>query len=228
MKIRNVTLALMLCATTTAFAQDGKVLKQRFEQMGAATKKNQLLLSGYQWRESVLVTVGGDQAPPRQSLCRYAVDGTILKTPVGPAGDDSAIHDGPLPRHMTAKKDEEVADVRQVAGEYVPPLLDELRDAAAKGKVALEGGSQGGPALVFHNYKKPGDEMKLTLDPVSMQAIRIDISTYLENGGSPVTVQVQFARLADDTLYPAQTTIQAPEKRILIATANTNYVRLAL
>jgi hypothetical protein len=126
MKIRNVTLALMLCATTTALAQDGKVLKQRFKQMGAATKKNQLLLRGYQWRESVLVTVDGDQAPPRQSLCRYAVDGTILKTPVGPAGDDSATHDGPLPRHMTAKKEEEVADVGQVVGEYVPPLPDEL------------------------------------------------------------------------------------------------------
>ena len=228
MKIRNVTVALMLCATTTAFAQDGKVLKQRFKQMGAATKKNQLLLSGYQWRESVLVTVDGDQAPPRQSLCRYAVDGTILKTPVGPAGDDSAIHDGPLPRHMTSKKEEEIADVGQVAGEYVPPLPDELRDAAAKGKVTLERDSQGGPALVFHNYKKPGDEMKLILDPMSMQEIGIDISTYLDNGRSPVTVQVQFARLADDTLYPAQTIIQAPEKRILIATTNTNYVKLAL
>jgi hypothetical protein len=84
MKIRNVTLARMLCATTTAFAQDGKVLEQRFKQMGAATKKNQLLLRGYQWRELVLVTVDGDQAPPRQSLCRHAVDGNILKTPVGP------------------------------------------------------------------------------------------------------------------------------------------------
>jgi hypothetical protein len=129
---------------------------------------------------------------------------------------------------MTSKKEEEIADIGQVAGEYVPPLPDELRDAAAKGKVALERDSQGGPALVFHNYKKPGDEMKLILDPMSMQAVRIDISTYLDNGRSPVTVQVKFARLADDTLYPAQTTIQAPEKRILIATTNTNYVKLAL
>jgi hypothetical protein len=53
-----------------------------------------------QWQESVSVSIGDHQAPPRQSLCRYAADGTVLKTPIGEPADDPAKNGGPLRRHM--------------------------------------------------------------------------------------------------------------------------------
>jgi len=226
MRIRTITVAWMLGAAVTTFGQDGTMLKQKLAQMGAATKSNASQLSGYQWQESVSVAISGHQAPPRQSLCRYAADGTILKTPIGEPADDPAKHGGPLRRHMIEEKEEQVADLGKTVGQYLPPSPGLLLGTLARGNVALVP-DQGGPAVVLSDYAKSGDKMKLILDPASMQAIRIDISTYLDKDRSPVIVQVQFARLADNTLYPAQSTISAPEKKILITTANTSYVRVA-
>lgn len=225
MAVRIAILGLILSVTST-FAQDGSLLQKKLTQMGEATKENQLQLRGYQWQESVSVTVDGHQPAPRQSLCRYAADGSVLKTPLGPT-DSNAKHGGPLRSHMMKEKQEEVAEVGKVALQYLLPDPNRLRDSVAAGRVALESDSQGGATLAFRDYQKPGDEMKLFLDPASMQVIRIEISTYLDTGRSPVMEQIRFARLADGTLYPAQTTIQAPAKKILISTTSTNYVRLA-
>ena len=225
MVIRTAVFGLIL-GVTSAFAQDGSLLQQKLTQMGEATKKNQFQLRGYQWQESVSVMVDGHQAAPRQSLCRYAADGTVLKTPLGPT-DSNAKHGGPLRRHMIEEKQEEIAEVGRVAAQYLLPDPNRFRDSVAAGRVALESDSQGGTTVAFRDYQKPGDEMKLILDPASMQVVRIEISTYLDNGRSSVVEQIRFARLADGTLYPAQTTIQAPAKKILISTTSTNYVRLA-
>lgn len=225
MAVRIVVWGLILGATS-AVAQDGSLLQQKLTQMGEATKNNQLQLRGYEWQESVAVTVDGHQPAPRQSLCRYAADGSVLKTPLG-STDSNVKHGGPLRSHMMKEKQEEVAEVGKAAGQYLPPDPNRLRDAVAAGRAALESDGQGATTVVFHDYQRPGDEMKLILDPASMQVTRIEISTYLDSGRSPVLEQIRFARLADGTLYPAQTAIQAPEKKVLISITNTNYVRLA-
>lgn len=128
---------------------------------------------------------------------------------------------------MREKKKEETEDVMQVVEQYLPPSPERLRDAVASSRVSLEHDPSGSPALVLNNYQKPGDNMRLVLDPASKQVVRTNVSTYLDKAQDHISAKVEFARLADGTLHAEQTTIQPPEKKISIVTANTNYVKIA-
>ena len=217
----------MLVLAPLVLAQESNPVQQALMQMQQAGGKNQMALRSYQWKESVSVTDDGHQAPIRESLCRYAADGTVLKTPLGPSEESKPARTGPLRHHIMNQKEDEVKDVSAIAPQYLPPNPDRLREEAASGKAVVGQESMGSPTLIFAGYQKQGDQMKLVLDPASKQVVRIEISTYLDKGKSPVMIKTEFARLGDGTLYPAQTTINAPEKKITIATANTNYTKVS-
>jgi hypothetical protein len=227
MIIRSAWSAVLLVFAPFGLAQESNPVQQALVQMQQAGSKNRMALRSYQWKEAVSVTDDSHQVPTRESLCRYAADGTVLKTPLGPSEESGPAKTGPLRRHIMNQKEDEVKDVSAVAEQYLPHNPDRLREEAASGRAVAGQESMGSPTLIFAGYQKQSDQMKLVLDPASKQFVRIEVSSYTDNGKSSVMIKAEFARLDDGTLYPAQTTINAPEKKITIVTANTNYTKVS-
>jgi hypothetical protein len=206
----------------TAFPDKIQALQQ-------AAFQNEERLHGYQWVESTTVTMNGSPKPPKQSLCRYTPEGTVAKIPLGPQQQAPQPSGGPLRRHMMEKKIEEVqedsAEVRSLTALYLPLRLTSLKQAFETRRADFEHGGASANTLVTNDYVKPGDQLVLELNPVTMQLRRITVRTYFSSPREVLTASVDFSALWDGTTYPSVTTVNAPSKKLAITTVNSNFTR---
>jgi hypothetical protein len=56
-----------------------------------------------------------------------------------------------------------------------------------------------------------------------MQIDRVSVKTYFDKPKDVMTVNVDFSTPPDGTLYPALNSIEAPSKKLSIATVNSNF-----
>jgi hypothetical protein len=224
--------ALGFCArlglTQTSPQEQSDPLQQDLQQIIQAIAANERQLQTYQWTESTTVTIKGNSTSPKLSICRYAADGTILKTPLTPA-TKAKEHGGPMMRaiakHEKEKVQGEVEQIYALMQRYVPLDRASLEQAFNTGSVDFEHDVTGGNAIVLHNYTKPGDELKIAYDRSNKQVDRVSVRTYLDKPGDTMTIDVRFAILPDRTLYPALTSVDAPSEKVWISIADLEFVR---
>jgi len=174
--------------------------------------ENQKRLRQYQWFETTVVSLNGEQKSQMQKICRYGADGAVKKQQIS------------APRFV--EKKEESADSMEGATtlihQYIP--LDSQRIQAAKdsGNVALKP-IISGVQLEIRNYLKPGDTLTITLagDNVS----QVKVATYLESLEDAITLDVAFASLDDGTVYPAKSVLVAPGRGFQVVVQNAGYQR---
>jgi hypothetical protein len=149
------------------------------------------------------------------------------KTPLGAPPQPPAAHGGPLRKMMMEKKIEEAQDelseVHTLVGMYLPPNHEKLRQAVASNKLAFETNGAGTNAIVIHDYAKPGDELRLSLNMSTMQIRHIAVKTYFDQPKDILTAEVDFSSLADGTLYPSLTSVNAPAKKLSLTTVSSDF-----
>jgi hypothetical protein len=204
-------------------------LPLRIQALQQAEIQNEQRLHTYQWIESTTVTMNGSPKPPKQALCRYTAEGALAKIPLGPQQPAPQPSGGPLRRHMMEKKIEEVqedgAEVRGLVALYLPMRPTGLSQAFETRRVDFEHAGASADTLVISDYVKPGDQLTMELDPLTMRLRRITVRTYFSSPREVLTASVDFAALWDGTTYPSVTTISAPSKKLAITTANSNFTR---
>jgi hypothetical protein len=224
--------ALAVVAQTSAPQPDmlQQQMQQKIQQMQQATARNEQQLHTYQWIESTTLTIDGKAMPAKQLTCRYATDGTLLKTPVG-SQEQQQMPGGPLMKHIVEKKkekiQEEVEEIQAVMKMYLPIDKAKLKEVLRAGTIGLERDGANVNTVVLNNYAKQGDQVRLTLNRSTMQVDRVEIKTYFESPDDAMTVDVLFSALSEGTVYPAQTSIQAPSKKLNITTAESDFVKPA-
>ena len=205
-------------------------LEQRLQAMQQASAISQQQLHSYQWIESTTLTIDGKAKEPKQSLCSYSADGHLIKKPMGGSGEPQ-ISGGPLKKHIIRKKveefQEEMAEVSSLTALYLPLNNGRLRDALHTRRVDYEHEQGAGFTVIVSDYAKPGDQLRITLNPDSLQIQRIVVQTYFDSPRDTLTADVRFSELADGTVYPSVTTINATGKKLQIATVSSDFSRPA-
>jgi hypothetical protein len=190
---------------------------------------NQQKLHQYQWIETVQLTLKGDPKPPKQSLCKYAYDGSISKTPIGaPPPPPSG---GRLKKRIIEKKTEEMQEymgqVKGLLSMYVPPDPEKMgQDFAAGNASSNPSPDAQQTAIVFRNYAQPGDQMTLLFNSAAARVQSLTVNTYMDNPQDTVTLTVQMASLPDGTNYVQQTFLDATAKKLQVTTTNSDYQRI--
>lgn len=207
------------------------MIQQKMQQMQQATARNEQQLHTYQWIETATATIDGNTKPGRQSICRYAPDSTLHKTPLGAPPQPPAARGGPLRKMMMEKKIQEVqdkmADVHALVGMYLPPNREKLKEAFAAHKLTFETNGSGSNAIVIHDYAKPGDELRLMLNVSTMQIEHITVKSYFEKPKDVMTATVEFSSLGDGTIYPSMTSVNAPSKKLALTTVSSDFSKAA-
>jgi hypothetical protein len=187
--------------------------------------ENQKRLRQYQWFETTVVSLKGEQKSQTQKICHYVADGTVQKQQISapPQQSDSR----GLRGRIVEKKKEEMADYMESAAalihQYIPPDSQRIQAAKDAGNIALKPTSSG-VQLEIRNYLKSGDAMTITLagDAIS----QINVSTYMDSPQDAITLDVAFASLSDGTNYPAKSVLLAPAKNIQVVVQNSGYQRV--
>jgi hypothetical protein len=224
---------LLVLLAGAAFIRPANAQNQELQDKVTLAKQmiaaNQQKLHQYQWIETVQLTLKGDPKPPKQSLCKYAYDGTVTKTPIGaPPPPPSG---GRLKKRIVEKKTEEMQDymgqVKSLLSMYVPPDPQKMGQDFAMGNASLNPAPEaGGTAIVFRNYAQPGDQMTLFFNSAAAKVTSLNVNTYMDNPQDTVTLTVQMSSLPDGTNFTQQTFLDATAKKLQVTTTNSDYQRI--
>ena len=217
---------LLLATASLALAQPPTV-PERVAALKANLMASQAILKQYEWIETTVVSVKGEEKSRQCERCYHGADGKVQKVPV--TAPPPAEKKRGLRGKIAAAKKEEMTDYmkRAVAlvKEYVPP--DQARIQAAKdaGKLALTPLPNQRVRLTFRDYAKTGDSLTLELDLASNRPLEAKVASYLDSREDAVTLDVRFSTLDNTAAYPATSALEATAKKLKVDIQNSGYRR---
>jgi hypothetical protein len=217
---------VMLAAAVPSMAQGAGDLQAKLAAVKQSVAENQQRLHQYQWVESTQLTLNGDAKPASQSMCQYAPDGTVQKTPMSPPPPPPSGRrlKQKIVENKTNEMQQYMGGVKTMLGMYVPPDPQKMQAAFAAGKATLgSGGSPGTANIVFTDYAQPGDKMTLSFNTTTKKITSLNVNTYMDNPKDVVTLAVTFSSLPNGINYVYQSVLNATAKKLVVTTTSVNY-----
>jgi hypothetical protein len=227
------TLARQLAATLliassglmVANAQQASV-SERVAALKAGLAASQASLRQYEWIETTVVSLKGEEKSRKQQRCYYGADGVLQKVLIE-ATPPAAQKPG-LRGRIIANKKEELSDYMRRAvslvKSYVPPDPARIEGVKDAGKVTIAMLQPGRVArLDFHDYQKAGDNLGVALDLANNRPSGVTVSTYLDDPSDAILLDARMNQLSDGTTYTSDITLTAKAKDIQVTVQNSGY-----
>jgi hypothetical protein len=206
--------------------------EERVAALKQSLQESQARLRKYEWIETTIISLKGEEKSRKQQRCYYGADGKLQKLPVGEGSQPSADEGrgrrgGRLKQRIVENKKEDMQDYMERAASlvhhYVPPNPDDIDNAKIGGKVAVRPGQAGRVRLELTDYIKPGDLLAVDVDGAANRLVGLSVRSYLDTPEDVVTLNVELGALADGTSYTAQTTLDAKAKNIRVVIQNSGH-----
>jgi len=221
-------MAAVMLMTVAARAQQPSV-PERVAALKASLAASQTTLKQYEWIETTVVSLKGEEKSRKQERCYYGAEGRLQKIEINssPAPEQKR----GLRGRIVERKKEELTDYMKSAvalvKTYVPPNPAKLQAAKDAGKVSIEVLQPGQRArLNFRDYEKAGDNLGVEMNLMNNHALGVKVATYLENARDAVTLDVQMGQLADGTAYPSDIKLEAKAKGLTVTVQNGGYRKM--
>jgi len=199
-----------------------------------ALQQGLALIRNYEWVETTIISLKGEEKARKQNRCYYGADGKVQKTPIGePAakpdesGGGRGRRGGKVKEKVVENKKDEMQEYMQRAAalihKYVPPNPAQIQAAKDAGRVAMKPQAGGAAQIEITQYLQPGDKLSIDLDSATKRLLGLGVETYLDKPDDAVTLAVQMASLPDGAIYAAQTTLDAKAKNIRVVIQNSGH-----
>ena len=210
-----------------AAAQD-PAMKDKIAVLKTTLQQDQATLRSYEWIETVVITAKGEEKSRKQNRCYYGADGAIQKVPISSEASDGGRSPRGIRGRIVENKKEEVSDYMNEAvalvKSYIPPDPVRIQAASDAGKTSVHLTGPDKRAVVeFRDYHVTGDSLSLDADFGSNTVHGVSVKSFLGEDRDPVTLNVTFGKLDVGAGYPAQTTLNAAEKEIVVTVQNSGY-----
>ncbi len=233
MKNLKLRLALAACGATLLFvpamlgqASDAQKHVAALKQSLARDKQQ---IRQYQWIETTVISLKGEEKARLQKQCSYGPDGTVQKVDLSEPPPEKKTRG--LRGRIKETKKAELSDYMKAAVElvksYVPPDPAQIQKVKDAGKVSVDmpGGGHG-TRVNFRDYALPGDLLSVELDSTGNRLTGLAVNTYLDDPKDVVTLEVRFASLNDGTGYAADVTLAAQAKNMTVNVSNSGYQKV--
>lgn len=187
---------------------------------------SQANLRRYEWIETTVVSLNGEEKSRKQQRCYYGADGVLQKVVVD-ASPPPAKKPG-LRGRIIANKTAELTTYMQSAvslvKSYVPPDPARIQAAKDAGRVSIDVLVPGQSARInFLDYQKPGDNLGVGIDIASNRISGLTVASYLDSPSDGVTMTADMAQLNDGTSYASDITLNAAAKNLTVTVQNSGY-----
>jgi hypothetical protein len=196
-------------------------IKQSLQTSAAALRQ-------YQWVETTVVSIKGEEKSRTQNSCYYGADGQVQKTPIAaaPAGDSKSQR-GVRGRVAENKKEEMSASMQEAVGlvkQYVPPDPARIQAAQGAGKLTTTPPDpQGHVQVVIKDYLKAGDSLTIDLNAATNVITGVTVATFTESAKDAVGLKVTFGSLPDGTVYAAAIQLDVAAENLAVVIQNSGY-----
>jgi len=233
MMLLNVRFAALVAVLIGSLALPVFALDPTAADHAAAIKallaKSQTVLRHYEWLETTVVSLKGEEQSRKQMRCLYGADGVVRKEPVQQS-DPKVKKLASFGRNteITKKQKEElanvIADAEKLIHQYVPLNQNGIQAADKEGKLKyqlIETGKRG--RLTIRNFLKSGDSIDLDMDLTNNRPLLLNIFSYLNFEAEPVSLAASFGALNGTTIYTAETVLEVRRKSLTITVQNSGY-----
>jgi hypothetical protein len=204
---------------------------ERAAALKQSLQESQARLRKYEWIETTVISLKGEEKNRKQQRCYYGADGKLQKVAIGePQAEDGGGRrgrGGRLKQRIVENKKEDMQEYMERAvslvHHYVPPNPDDIDNAKKGGKFAVRPGQSGRARLEFTDFIKPGDLLTIDVDAAANRLVGLNVASYLDTPDDAVVLKVEFGSLADGTSYTTPTTLDAKAKQITVVIQNSGY-----
>jgi hypothetical protein len=214
----------LLLAPSISISQSPEV-QARVAALKQSVARDQQNLRRYEWIETTVISLKGEQKSSQQKQCYYGAEGSLQKVPMSVSPQPEKKR-GIRGRIIENKKEELTDYMKQAVAlvkTYVPPDPARIQAVKDAGQVSLDLPGAGQARLNFRGYAKPGDVLSVEVDPASNRITGLKVSTYLDDAKDAVTLDVRFSSLPDGTRYPATELLVAKAKNLSVDVTNSGY-----
>jgi hypothetical protein len=214
---------LMLAAAWPAAAQS-PTPQERVAAVAGSLAQSRQVLRQYEWIETTVVSVKGEEKSSVQNRCYYGADGKLQKVMVvaPPPEEKKRGIRGAIAAHKKEEMTDYMKSAVALVKSYIPPDPARLLASKNAGKMSI---TPAGPRvrLDFHDYEKPGDTLGLEIDVTKNTLLGLKVATWLKDSQDMVTLSSSFGTLNDGTTYPAESTLSAPSQSLEVKVTNSGY-----
>jgi len=219
--------ALLILPMSLTLAQQ-PAAQERVVALKASLAASQVVLKQYEWVETTVVSLKGEEKSRQMNRCYHGADGKVQKIPL--TTPPPAQKKRGLRGKIIESKKEELTDYMKSAvalvKDYAPPQPVLIQKAKDAGKVTIQPLPGQKARLNFTDYLKPGDSLSLELDLASNRPLSMQVSTYLDSKADAVTLDVRFNTLDNNATYAANVTLNAPAQNVRVNVENSGYRRM--
>ena len=216
-----VRAALLLASASLAIAQQ-PTAQERVAALKASLAASQATLKKYEWVETTVVSLKGEEKSRQMNRCYHGADGKVQKVPL--TTPPPAEKKRGLKGKKAASKKEELTDYMKeavgLAKMYLPPDPARIQAAKDAGKVSVTPLPGQRARLTFADYQKAGDSLALDVDLASNRPLEAKVATYLDSAKDAVSLDVRFSTLDNNATYTANIVLDAKAKNLKVTEEN--------
>ena len=220
-------LALVVVCPGIAAAQAPQPsVQERVAVLKGTFAASQANLRQYEWIETTVVSLNGEEKSRKQQRCYYGADGVLQKVLVdaSPPPPTKPGLRGRIIANKTAELTDYMKSAVSLVKSYLPPDPAKIQASQNAGKVSIQVLDPGKRAQVnFHDYQKPGDNLAVVINLANNVVAGIGVSSYLDSPTDVVTLDAKMGQLNDGTIYTSDTTLNAAAKNLTVTVQNTGY-----
>ena len=229
-RLLRIPCLTFLLTALPLLAQQQPTAAERVATLKATLAASQATLRQYQWIQTTVVSVKGEEKSRKQERCYYGADNQLQKVLLTQSASEPEKRG--LRGRIAERKKEKLTTYMQEAvslvRSYVPPEESRIQAAKDAGKVAVELTEPGKRArLTFSDYLKKGDTLALDVDLTNNHPIAANVNSYLDSDQERVTLVIKFGALDDGTTYPSEAVLDATAKKIKVVVQNSGYQKTA-
>jgi hypothetical protein len=217
-----VLAALVATVHAQGTAQDRvAVLKRTLAENAAAQRR-------YTWIETTELALNGEVKETNSMSCQYLADAKAPScTQIGAPPQPKKVR-GPLRKAIAKGK---IADlkaymdsVKTLVAMYVPPQQELIQKAQQRGDVAVAPNPSNNTFKVtVSNYIQKGDAVAVVVHEEDKHLASLGVSTWLNDPGAAVSLDVAFATLATGVSFPMKKVLTASAKGVVVTITSSNF-----
>jgi len=186
--IAPIVLLVVIGVTKLALAQP-PTPQERVAALKNSLAVSQELLKQYEWIETTVVSVKGEEKSTMMDRCYYGADGRVQKVPISASQQEEKKRGlrGKIAEHKKEEMTEYMKSAVALVKSYIPPDPVRLEASKNAGKMSI---TPAGPRvrIDFRDYEKPGDMLSIEMDREKNTLLGLQVATWLNDPKDTVTL----------------------------------------
>ncbi len=206
-------------------------LEQKIEVIKKDFAASQAKLRTFQWVQTTIVSVNGEEKKRKQEQCYYGEEGTLVKTLISESPTDDGGREFGIRGRIKEEKKRELRaymeNAHKLVHRYLPPtpeLIQRCKEVGNSSIRILEPGVRA--AVDFHNYLEENDLLSIEIDLVTNKILGVSVVSTMGESHDPITLNVTIGAFPDGTMYTQQSVLIAPARSLTVTIENAGFVPL--